>query len=111
MVFRASMRRAMVKRGHVLRCTVYSCDWAPWLSSLALIYLKPWYVEEHFPYFYPRASMPMLATAGFAVYTTYRLGFAYSRYLKFDRPFATVAASQAIVFLFVTAVFVLLWGT
>jgi hypothetical protein len=27
MIFRASMRRAKVRRGHVLRCTLYGCDW------------------------------------------------------------------------------------
>ena len=111
MIFRASMRRAMVKPGHVLRCAVYACDWTLWLGLLGVIAIKEPLAERWVPIFYPVASMPMLAAVLFAGYTAYRLGLAYSRYLKFDKPFLTVVAAQFLVFLFVTAVFVLGWGT
>jgi hypothetical protein len=107
MIFRTSMKRAMVKRGHVLRCTLYGCDWTLWLGWLASLIVTEHFAVRWMPYFYPLASMPMLAASLFATYTGYRLGCAYSRYLKFDRPYATVAAAQIVVFLFVAAVCVL----
>jgi hypothetical protein len=111
MIFRASMRRAMVRTGHVLRCAIYSCDWTLWLGVVAALAITEPLAERWVPIFYPVASMPMLAALLFGTYTNYRLGFAYSRYLKFDRPFLTVLAAQVVAFLFVTVAFVIAVGT
>jgi len=97
--------------GHVLRCTVYSCDWTLWLGLLAVVSITERLAERTVPIFFPVASMPMLAALLFATCTPYPLGLAYSRYLTFDKPFLTVIAAQLLVFLFVTAVFVVGWGT
>ena len=111
MIFRASMRRAKVKAGHVARCTIYACDWTAWLGAIALALFTTPFAEQYLPYFYPRAAVPILAAALFALYTTYRLGSAYDLYLSFDRPYATAAAAQIVVFLFVAALFVIVMGT
>jgi hypothetical protein len=111
MVFRASMRRAKVKPRHVLRCTIYACDWTAWLGGAALVVFTTPFAEQWLPIFYPRAAVPILAAALFAAYTTYRLGSAYSLYLAFDRPYATALASQLITLLLVTVVFVIASGS
>ncbi|MDQ3440453.1 MAG: hypothetical protein M3478_08910 [Planctomycetota bacterium] len=104
MIFRASMRRAKVKRGHVVRCTLYACDWTLWLGTVAVMFITTPFAERWLPIFYPPAAVPILAAALFATYTSYRLGSAYDLYMNFDRPYATVMAAQAIVFLFIATV-------
>jgi len=110
MLFRASMRRATVKRGHVLRCTLYGCDWTAWFGGIALWLFTTGFAEQWLPIFYPPAAMVILAAALFATYTTYRLGSAYKLYLQFDRPYATVLAAQLIVLLLVASVAALATG-
>jgi hypothetical protein len=98
MIFRASMRRAKVKPVHVLRCTLYCCDAAPWLLAVALLAVPP--LIHHFDlrrYIGHRDAV--VSAVLFAAVTAVRLMAAYRHYLRFDHPAATAAASQAIVLL------------
>jgi hypothetical protein len=91
MIFQASMRRAMIKPSHVLRCAIYGCDFA--LLAVALLATIS---------FLPRTSyrsIPYLLIMILPIVATDRLAFAYKRYLRFSHPFLTVAASQIVVFL------------
>ena len=91
LIFQASMRRAMIKPSHVLRCAMYGCDFV--LLAIALLATIS---------FLPRTSyrsIPYLLMMILPIVSTYRLAFAYKRYLRFSHPFLTVAASQIVVFL------------
>ena len=91
LIFQASMRRAMIKPGHVLRCAIYGCDFALLaIALLATILLLPRDYSRSTAY-------PLMMI--FPIVATYRLAFAYKRYLRFSHPFLTVAASQVVVFL------------
>ncbi len=90
-VFAVSLRRASVRRTHVLRCVLYSCD----LTAVAVAWAATTLGSEQ-PFrevkLGPLAAvaLPLLAVV------TYRLGTAYHLYLRFNRPYLTAAASQAI---------------
>ena len=100
------MRRAKVNAAHVLRAVIYGCDFGLlMLLMLGALFLgvdgSPW----------PRrlgsnevASLLFLMALACAAVTLYRLTFAYSRYLRFHLPLATVLASQVLVCLFVAIV-------
>ena len=93
-VFAVSMRRARVRRWHVLRCVLYACDFglAAGVAVPLLLWCDP---LEH-----PAASAAgAAALLPLAAYVSYRLGTAYHLYLRFHRPFLTAAASQAIALL------------
>ena len=111
LVYQASMRRAQVDHRHLLRVVVYGCDFSLLLPVLAVAFLwaapqvpnlRDWFdaVPSH-------GAVPLLAVVlACAAVATYRLTFAYGRYLRFDRPLLTVLAAQAIVVLFVGVVLV-----
>jgi hypothetical protein len=106
MIFRWTMRRVKVKSIHVFRCVVYSLDAWVWyaLFSFALVFSRgalslvanprPWLIPALF--------------AGAAVlcflHTVYRLILAYRKYLRFDRPAATVLCAQFVSGLLVLTV-------
>jgi hypothetical protein len=98
MIFRASMRRAKVRPGHVRRCVLYSADvflWAGlYVFALTAIAMMSWMSSgtTRMHHHLAIASLPI----GWGL-ATHRLGRAYSQYLRFDRPWATVIASQVIV--------------
>jgi len=110
MVFRWSMRRARVDPVHVLRCVTYSSDFAVAAAlalGMALLFV---------PFVYNASGA--LDEFGLGVCAIsilvfmYRLQSAYRRYLRFDRPLATIMASQVIVFLsvlFIVAMLVPVW--
>jgi hypothetical protein len=100
MIFRISMRRAKVKAIHVRRCVLYSADALTWagvcllgvsgLSALAILMgMTKGFVADMAAWMLPLFSLLIVA----------RLGIAYQYYLRFDRPWATVIASQVIVLL------------
>jgi hypothetical protein len=102
MIFRWSMRRAKVNPIHVRRCVLYSADVMLWagvavLGLSALQFLdSPSYPSTRF--------LDMVAPWGLAAFSLFmiaRLAIAYQFYLRFDRPWATVLASQVIVALVV----------
>ncbi len=95
LIFRWSMRRAKVKRGHVLRCVIYSYDTLVWicLASCAVFGFPvrsstPW-IGLSFPV---QVSALMLLVS--VVLMSYRLCVAYKRYMRFDHSVATVIATQ-----------------
>lgn len=103
-VFRWSMRRAKVNKVHVRRCVLYSFDMIPPALTMLLALLlligqaisgsdTGWH--EPFLFFLPFLSV---------VFCVRRLYYAYVRYLRFDRPFLTVLASQIMVLLAIMVV-------
>ncbi len=109
LIFQISMYRARIRSPHVLRCVIYSFDGIlPWaLLSAAAIASEPFLLP---PPPWGRATQLepwiFLGWLLFAAIASYRLACAYGRYLKFDRPFATVAAAQVIVSLIVLNLYV-----
>lgn len=107
MVFRLSMRRAKVRTIHVVRCVVYSFDllflMGAGLLAYVLLVLADCYLSFHFgiaPLIsVDRGDMLFWSLLLFETILFYRLWMAYRNYLRFDRPFLTILASQAIVFL------------
>lgn len=95
MIFQWSMRRARIRRIHVLRCCLYSFDGLWWLGLAplaggALAMLGAWQFD------------PETVASGFflpIVVGGWKLRQAYTYYLRFDRPGWTVLASQVIVVL------------
>jgi hypothetical protein len=100
MVFRASMRRAKVRTVHVLRCTLYGCDAAPWLAAGAAVAVTAT-VDRFDVGRYTGYSDVAVAALVFGLATTWRLSAGYRHYLRFDHPVATAAASQVVVVLVV----------
>ena len=95
MVFRLSMRQAMISPAHVLRATVYGCDFG---LAMAL----PVFVFVPIDVIWVRHidGSPLAYFALFCgLIATVRLTFAYARYLRFHLPLATVLASQVVVVL------------
>jgi hypothetical protein len=92
MIFRVSMRQAKISVPHVLRCVLYGCDFG------TLIFVVSAFGGPHEDWSHDDRRLAII-TGVCTVVATYRIGFAYSRYLRFHRPWATVIASQAIVFL------------
>lgn len=107
LVFRISMRRARIRPVHVGRCVVYSFDAALWgavlLAAVGVATLAASYLLRARGFLgvaYIIVAIPyMLAAVVF-----YRLVSAYRHYLRFDRPFLTVLASQVIAWLMVVNV-------
>jgi hypothetical protein len=96
LLFAQSMRKANIKKRHVLRAAVYGTDFGFIMIGLLIISSQAWHNSGW--------SMFMaLVCAGIALYRVY---FAYASYLRFHLPFWTVLSSQVIVFLTVLAVYV-----
>ncbi|HZN68319.1 MAG TPA: hypothetical protein VFB66_23740 [Tepidisphaeraceae bacterium] len=102
LVFRASMRRAGVGFGHVLRCVVYSFDAFAWMFAFGLLAgLAVAFGPEPARLRFIDAAQRYLVVGLFTTVglATYRLGQSYRRYLRFDHPWATVIISQVLVVL------------
>jgi len=106
MIFQISIKRARLKPVHVMRCVLYSFD----VPSCALVLLAGvvigWWAVGWLPtkywmrgptngYFETMCALLAISLAMGA----YRLHVAYRQYLRFHWPLATVATSQALVFL------------
>ncbi|MGE5608371.1 MAG: hypothetical protein ACM359_03900 [Bacillota bacterium] len=105
MIFVISMRRAHVRRIHVMRCVVYCGDAGVWLVIGAAIVgvlcsvAMTWISANNQLGFW----MEFGSAAGAAIFLivfAYRLAMAYRYYLKFDYPVATVVSSQVIAIMF-----------
>lgn len=99
MIFRISMRRAHIRTVHVLRCVAYSLDGILWSTALLLagVYIALFISDSG-----AQDSMEFGLLLGLmlaVVLGSYRLWAAYRYYLRFDRPFATVLATQVITIL------------
>jgi hypothetical protein len=110
LLFQTSMRRAKVSPAHVLRAAVYGCDFGLLAVAAAAVLYGITAGDRPLAAMIPvwplsRFARPMLlAIALCAVVATYRLSFAYGRYLRFHRPLLTVLASQLLVALLVLVV-------
>jgi len=127
MVFRVSMRRARIRPVHVTRCVLYNADVLFWVALLAVPVVGlqvnrgsqsavRWFQSTMWPSLFllpaPQDGTELALNVGFVLGVLclgYRLVAAYRHYLRFDRPAATVLASQSIVFLVLWIVFVN-WG-
>jgi FtsH-binding integral membrane protein len=93
------MRRAKIRKRHVLRAVVFGCDFG--FIALLLIFIGR---DE------PGSSeFALLVAFVCAAISLYRLYFAYSRYLRFHLPFVTVLVSQVMVFMLMSIVYLQLW--
>ncbi len=96
-IFRWSMRRARIRPIHVERCVVYSADLAAWLALILLLGLPPTQIlGSQGIRRIPQALIVLVFGGALAIFV-YRLSQAYKLYLRFDRPFLTVLAAQAVV--------------
>jgi hypothetical protein len=113
LIFQISMRRARVRRPHILRCICYSADVGFWLGLLmiptafALALLWPAGVLGP-----PRTSTTLsrlewwICLGGLLVFSA-RLIVAYRQYLRFPRSIWVVLAAQVIGGLLVLNLFIL----
>jgi hypothetical protein len=102
LIFRASLRQARIRRGHVVRCLVYSMPVGVFLGvTLTLGMLLPSLQSPAYLMVYLTGINPdyVYGTAAMLALLGYRLAVAYREYLRFDRPYLTVLASQLIVWL------------
>jgi hypothetical protein len=118
LLFRFSMRRARIRPAHVLRCVLYSFDAVLWAGVVAAAMVAPTVLNPYAriprggpnladlldrllePYLQdPVTRAVLLAAALLLPFMAWRLTVAYRQYLRFDRPAATVLASQVIVLL------------
>jgi hypothetical protein len=100
MIFRASLRQAKIKPMHVVRCVVYTASILAFISVLyiaiaPLVYLFP---ELGYRQVFMN-DWAAIMILGLLVILCYRLGVAYSKYLRFDKPYLTALASQVMVLL------------
>jgi len=102
LVFQISMKRAKVRTTHVARCWAYSFDVVlPWsLIATPLVALES-FIFPTTPWIQRSDLFPWLLALwfGLALFAACRLAVAYHRYLRFDRPYWTVLATQIIAVL------------
>jgi hypothetical protein len=110
LVFRVSMLRARIRPVHVARCVVYSFDAAFWLAvvvcAACMLTLAAFVVLSRNDFAFMFLAVD-LAPWLLVPVIIYRLVMAYRHYLRFDRPFLTVLASQVIAGLVVLNAIVL----
>lgn len=110
LIFQASMRRARLRTGHVLRCVVYTGDVFVWVGVVAVLLQIAQWAWSGFIHQSDQQERARLAAAGAAVLVvaaTYRLAVAYRNYLRFDHAIATAVASQVMVVVFLITAFAL----
>jgi len=96
LLYRISMRKRAIQFAQVLRVVLYSCD-AGWVviaatAILINVGIKPSILDAP-----ERMSWVLISLIVMAIWTSYRLGAAYDRYLRFDHADVTVILSQIIV--------------
>lgn len=99
-IFEGSIRRARVRRLHVVRCVVYSFDFVAWAGVVLLLAgaLDAAFVTSGVwpgPCYLAHAAM-LLVVAG-PVVVTRRLASAYRHYLRFPHAVGVVVVVQVIV--------------
>lgn len=102
MIFQISMRRAGVRKLHVLRTVLYSGDFVLWVGLIALIIgavlIGVQIVFSGQPHDPPDILITWILIICW-VALSHRLYAAYRRYLRFNHPLATVIVSQIVAFL------------
>ena len=113
MIFQISLRRAHLRRVHLVRCIVYCADVIVW-GNLLLIALAAGYVLRALltapaprgdPVHLYAVAAALLAIAMLPIFI-YRMIVALKEYLRFDRPISTIVATQIIVLLLTASVLV-----
>ncbi len=108
MIFQISMRRAGIRRMHVLRTVLYSGDFVFWAGLAATLaagmLLGTQVLFKNNPVEIPIWLYNWVFMACWVV-MAYRLMVAYRRYLRFDHPLATVIASQIVAALLILTMF------
>lgn len=107
MTLRVTMRRAQVRPIHLLRVAIYCDDLIVWFSLLALIPAAMQAMNTS------DAEMILLLfgmAIGIAIWQTYRLGRAISRYLRFRHAAETAIAVEFIFFLAALKVYLMAIG-
>ncbi len=98
LIFQWSMKRAKVNPRHVLRCVAYSFDMAVWVGVLGIAATVLVAASGRMSMMSIFAMGALIALECLSLlFMIHRLWVAYRRYLRFDRPFATIVASQVIV--------------
>ena len=106
MIYQVSMRRAKVLKHHVLRTVIYTHD-IGWIFVGVILILGPTIEDWANANTLVRGLDPRIAWVFIvAVLTTWRLSIAYKHYLRFDRPLATVVASQVIAVMLAIVIWV-----
>jgi rubredoxin len=96
--FGFSMRRARIRRVHVLRCVAYSTDvWAGLCVLLGAVISRLYLGTAVIGGWVSKGCLAF--AVAMAAASIYRLYVAYRYYLRFDHPLATVLVSQVIVYL------------
>ncbi|HEX4795336.1 MAG TPA: hypothetical protein VH370_16185 [Humisphaera sp.] len=105
-IFRMSMQMAKLRSVHSLRCVIYSADIVFWMGIALLLAEGLLEAASHSSYaiLVPSDFYLLLLMALCIPIFIWRLGRAYQLYLKLDKPFLTVLATQVIVFLALTAI-------
>ena len=100
LLFGFSMRRARIRRVHVLRCVVYCTDVLAWAGLCVLLgaIISQLYLATAVIGGWVFKGCLIFAVVMAAALIN-RLYVAYRYYLRFDHPLATVLVSQVIVFL------------
>ncbi len=102
LLFAISMRQAKVNRMHVLRSVLYSFDVVLWIALGQLLMIFFMLLAQGVRLTVLTLTGPgalVALTVLLLIFGSFRLWTAYRLYLRFNRPFATVLASQIIVFL------------
>jgi hypothetical protein len=112
MIFQASMRKAKIRSAHVLRCVVYSADASIWYVLLVFTALVALFVlaalQSHVLENWTPEEVAAWLIFILCLVQMVRLTIAYGSYLRFDRPFLTILASQIIAALAMGGLF--FWG-
>ncbi len=103
MIFRASMRKAQIKAFHVRRCVLYTADALAWGAGAIFVYsagsFACWlYIDPNYYIFGLKGECFLVLLAAY-VFLCCRLAVAFQVYLRFDRPWLTILATQIIVVL------------
>jgi hypothetical protein len=102
MIFRISMRNRGIKTAHVIRCMIYSGDAAAWTNLICALATFPAVIAalyaQDLPFFYIFTPFMGIVPVMWGAFC-YRLYVAYKKYMGFDLPMATIAATQVLLLL------------
>ena len=104
LIFSPSMRRAKVHFSHVLRTVVYGTDGLVWLLPAAATFFAFSNVGGPMEFMGSIGTALRRAVQIFLIWMSVRIYLGYRIYLRFDRPFLTVLASQVVVALLACAI-------
>lgn len=110
-LFQISMRRARIRRAHVMRCVCYSSDIGCWLGStfgFGILGAASLWSSRTPGLFLGMVNLEMLGCFMAILIFAYRLVVAYRSYLRFPRSLWVILAAQTITFLIFFILFILI---